>query len=1247
MKFKRQLALVGAIIIIALGIMLAANSVSAERKGEDATPPDEGDWIIDSPDNYIGNETEWIEIIEDPPNEPEIIMHDNSVVVDCNIIIKNGGELTLFNATINMTDTSGYSITLEEGGTLKLTHGENLSGVTSIHNGNDSFIGSLDVKGTLVMDGSMINDLDYLYVNSSSPVLTLNGSSIMLRRTAYIVDQNLTFDTVSFMSFNATALSLFNTTINWNRGSVSTYSNSTDEDTLMLTESTVESNDLTITSYSVNGASLFLDHSTFIGKKSVRITSHSSISSINAVDSYLKLSDDFRLSGKGGHLLRADRSTVVLENSKFGSPSWYSNSYTFGLYFEDSDVTVNGVNFYRVGGNAIHAVESDLKVLNSNFWNITDHAVLVGQGTLDMNSTNFYNILANGIHLEDSTGTLFNVTMDEDDLNYTDGLPFPPIYSGWGHGVMGFGVYALNSNIEILSSGFGALENDAVHVVDSTINIKDSIFRHPGWKETTMVNGIYMDNSKGDIRNNSFHTPYRNGGFDLFSKDQIPMDLDAFTNSNEFNDGRVVHQEFSLNVRVTDQQGTGIRDVEVNLTNIAGEGRKISTTITGGWIRSPFIAPAFEIFNSDQKSEEDPGSGPGSGSRSESGSDSEGRGDGGGPFENVSFNAYHLIASKEYPSDNFTISTDAWVNIGEAKNFVIVLPADTPELSVKSAGVFPRVLQSEQIEITTVIRNLAEGWAFDVNISYYYKEAASDDWVWFGSDIHDIPGIYDGGNNTQITTFQQIDAPLGTYTLKIIIDPESAVPERNEANNEFIVVDLFEVLSKPMIFIEQPQEQDMLNGSYLKDSYLITGYAMDDYSNNLAIQLLIDGTMVTVTDVTIMEDRIAWFFEWDTTIFDSTQGQDKYVNGEHILSAICSNDNPAGYDTSDWFNITVIVVNPPELEWLHPLADEYINVTGGLPLYPLEVEVLAFHDLATVKYSIDGGPMQAMSNLGNVFRAMFDTSKFSDGYHTLSYEGTYGYGVLSESVNILLNSPSEETLPTLDFDYELTEAGLTIQGTAQDDFKVESVKVQLDDGPWILLDESQENVSSFEHFWERGLLSPDSHKITVKAFDGSDSGEQVKWFIVGILYDLSIKDVEVPTDVTEDDWVNFSVLISNTGPYDTPPVSLYLYVGNIIRSMNDIVIPGNSERWIRVSWHASAGNHTISAEINTALKNDETNPTNNVLVDGNLIVQEKATSSSSDGSDISSLLVVAVGVMVVLGIIAAVVTFSGKRKLDD
>ena len=90
----------------------------------------------------------------------------------------------------------------------------------------------------------------------------------------------------------------------------------------------------------------------------------------------------------------------------------------------------------------------------------------------------------------------------------------------------------------------------------------------------------------------------------------------------------------------------------------------------------------------------------------------------------------------------------------------------------KSAGIYPRVLQGEEIEITVVIRNFGEGWANNLNLSYYYALNDTQDWVWFGSNILQVPGLYGGGNSTLHSTLVAIDAPLGEYSFMVRVDPE-------------------------------------------------------------------------------------------------------------------------------------------------------------------------------------------------------------------------------------------------------------------------------------------------------------------------------------------------------------------------------------------------------------------------------------------------------------------------------------------
>ncbi len=1218
MTYLRSILIMTVAILLAVALFMIFPGAQAERKGEDSDPPDHGDWIIDSPGNYIGNETDWHEIIQNPPPaEPTDIFHEDHIKIDGNIIIRNGGELTLLNTTLNMTDHSGYHIIIEEGGSLIMEKGNELMSVTKIHNNNGSYVGYFKLEGSLSMNRSYLERIDVIYVNSSTPTLLLIESHFTTLNHVQIRDQTLSFTNISMTSWAGTALSLDNCTMDLNWVTLNSFSNDTESDVLSVRDSRINATRLRIVTSSDRNAGLYLESSWFNGTGECRISSTSQGIPVYVTSgSYLHLYDGFQLFSRGDRLIYGEDSTIKLQTAVFGYAYWVSTIFFGGFEFDGCDVTMEEIEFFRINTHVIEAKDTDITITNCNIWNVTEDAIFMENGNIDIDTLGFYNISANAMNLNGVSGRIFNVTMDEDDRNWTTGRPYPPIYSGYGYGVTGYGIYAHDSDLDILNCTFSAMEMDSIHAVSSTVDIRGCNFRPTGWLDDTEVNGIYMDNSTGQIIENTFNTPYRDGGFDMVALNMVPMDLTDFTQLNNFSDGRTFQAKFTLYVKVVNELGGGVSDVDVNLSNNIGEDTRITSTIIGGWIRSPFTVPGYEIFRHTDRGDES--------------------------FENHSFNDHHLVVSKEYRTYNFSITRELDVNITRSMNLEVVLNVSTSELSVKSAGIFPRVLQGEEIEITVVLRNFGEGWANNVNISYYFALNDTLDWTWFGSTIMSIPGLFDGGNHTMYTTFTPVNAPLGDYMFKIIIDPEDTLMERDETNNEFFIPEAFSVLSRPQIVIDYPIDMEFINGTYV-----ITGYAEDDYENDLDIQLRIDDLAVTVADITNNGEILIWSFIWETTVYDSTKGQDKYPNGEHIISAICTNSNPSGYDLSDWFNVTVTVVNPPELEWLHPFADEFINITGTIPLYTVEVKVNAFHDLTSIRYQVDDGPMLAMSNLGTIFKSTLDTSKYPDGYHTLTYNATYGYGYLSDSVTILLNSPNEESLPSVDFDHDVTELGLTVQGTAVDDFKVEWVKIRLDDGPWLLLNESLGNFTSFEHFWTRGLLSPDTHKITVRAYDGFDHVDKVQWFVVGILYDLSITDIEVPSNVREDDWVNFTVVVKNTGPYTTPPINLVLYIGNIIRTSDGLTIPANSEQRIKVSWHAKPGNHTVSAEINPTQKNDETNPSNNIHIDDNLVVESKGGGETSEETDITGILIVALVIMVILGVVAAAVTLTGKRKGSD
>lgn len=1222
MAIRKHIFIVSMLLLLAVMIIMLAQSAVAERNGEDSEPPEHDDWIIDSPGNFISNETDWFEVIEnEPPAEPTVIEHYDHIKLDGNIIIRSGGELTLMNTTLNMTDNSGYYIIIEEGGSLIMEVGPDaLNSSTRIHNGNGGYIGYFKLEGNLSMNMSSLDRVGVMYVNSSTPNLLLKDVYITARDHVQIKDQVLNFTSVSISSDTGTALYLDNCSAEFNQVYISTRSNTTELDTLSVKDSWINATRGSITSSSDFNSALYLESSWFNATDHPRFYSSGTAIPIYARSgSYLHLDDNYKFGSKGEILLYAEDSTIILGKGEIGYDTWFVKTFVGGFRFDGCDVTLDDIEFFKIRANAVFAEDSDVTISNCTLWNVTEDAILIEHGTLQLENTNFYNITGSAVNLLDVQGTIINVTMDEDDRNWTTGRPYPPIYSGWGYGIEGYGVQVTESDVDIIGTTFAAHEMDAIHAMDSTVDITGCTFRPTGWLDTNDVHGIYMENSTGQIIMNEFNTPYRGDGFDLFALNMVPMDMDEFTEKNNFSEGRTVRVEFTLYVQVVNELAGGVTDADVNLTNGFGENTKLTSTIVGGWVRSPFTVPAYEIFryteynNQTNETEES--------------------------FSNKTYNDYRLTVFKEYKAYNFTVTRSRNVNISRTMNLQIQLNVSSPELSIKSAGIYPRVLQGEEIEITVVIRNFGEGWANNLNISYYYAINGTHDWVWFGSNNLNVPGLYGGGNNTMHSVLVPINAPLGDYSFMIKLDPEDLFIERDETNNDFIIEDAFGVLSRPRVVIEFPMGDDMIEGIYA-----ISGYAEDDYDNDLSLEMHIDGMAVSVTDLTNTGEILLWSFNWDTTVYDVTQGTDKYQNGEHIISTRVSNNNPTGYDESEWVNITVVVANAPALEWFHPIQDEFINETWSIPLYNVEIKVLARHDLINVRLKIDDGEWMSMSNLGTHYKLTLDTKNFMDGDHTLTYNATYGYGFVTDSISVLMNSPNENTLPVLDFSYTLTEKGLTVTGNAVDDHKIEWVRIRLDEGPWLPLNESTGNVSEYYHFWGRSQLTPDSHKITVKAFDGFDSVPLVKWFVVDLFYDLTIVDITSPVSVTEGDWVNFTLLIRNTGPYSSPSVAIDLSIGSISRVVSNIVLGPNSQQIVQIAWHATEGNHTIGAVVNPSQKNEETDPNNNEIIDENLVVAKVVGEDPGDETDMSAMLLAALAIMVVLGIIIAVITVSGRKR---
>ena len=1225
MKILNNTFVIFSLLVLMVAILMLSLGAMAERRGEDANPPDQDDWIIDSPGNYIGNETNWEEVIQNPPPaEPTVVEHIDEIELDGNIYIRSGGELTLFNVTINMTDSEGFSIYIEEGGTLIMERGTALMALTKIYNGISGHIGVLEIGGTFSMNNSQFFSIDDLYSNSSAASISLNGSTILLLNSAKIRNQHLTFADVTINSENGSALNLDNCTVDWVGGSAQSASTSSEIDTIAVFDSIFNISDVVIKSGSSFNAALYLSSSTLHAVSDSEFRSTRNAIPIYAQDSTITIEDGVRFHTKGNTLFYAEDSTVDISDAMIGYRFWNSFTYIPGFQFDNCDVTFDDVQIFRIMGYAIFAEDSDISITHCNFWNVTEDAVHLERGTLDIDSTNFYNIHGNAIYLDEGSGVISNVIMDEDDRNHTvDDLPYPPIYSGFGYGVQGYGIQIIDSDLDVMDCTFTALERDAIHAFGSTVDINGSTFRSPGWMDTNTVNGLYFENSTGEITGNEFNTPYRRGGWDLFVLNKLPMDIDEFTSGNTFNEGRIGRIEFTLYVQAINELGGGVSQAEVNLTNVYGENTKITSTIAGGWVNTPFTVPGFELFRHETVNNE-------TNETEES-------------FTNKSYSDYHLILSKEYHTYNFTVTTELDVNLTRSMNLQVTINVSSPELTIKSAGIFPRVLQGESIEITVVLMNLGEGWANGVDISYYYALNGTRDWVLFGSSIRQVPGIFSGGNSSVYTTFIPVNAPLGDYSFKITVDPDDLIIERDEDNNEFIIEEAFSVVSRPRIFIEFPIDQEKLVGTYT-----ISGYAEDDYDNDISIKLNIDGMPFTVNDVTNTGELVLWSFTWDTTMYDLTQGKDRYPNGEHVIAVRCTNNNLPGYDESNWVNVTVVVANPPALEWQKPVEDELINVTGIVPIYTVELRVVAKHDLQTIRLQVDDGEWMSMSNLGTYFKTTLDTSKYRDGEHTLTYNATYGYGYITDTITVRMNSPNVDSLPLIDFDYTLTESGITVTGTAVDDHKIEWVKIRLDEGQWILMNESQGNVSEIYHFWGRSQLSPDSHVITIQAYDGFDSVTETQWFVVDLFYDLTIVDITAPLNVVEGQWVNFSLLVRNTGPYTSPPVVLDLSIGAISRTVHDIVIGPNSQQLIKISWKASVGNHTIGAVINPSQRNDETDPNNNEIVSDNIVVKKTQVESTSEDTDMGTILIAVLVIMLVLGVIIAVVSLSGRgQNMED
>ena len=1209
LNLKRLWILISAMTLLLILVCTLPQS-TAERRGEDSNPPGEGKWIINSKGNYIANETLWVEYPVDDPED--LTFFDESVKVNGSVVIRDGGSLTLFNTTINMTDHEGFTFTIEKGGELIMTN------LSAVMNNNGSLIGSVEINGKLEVRNGYIGHALNIFANSSDAQLSLNDCMLSTNRSVYLRNQNLTMNETIIESNLDTPLIVSNSTLDWNGGSAYTLSNSTWAPILDIRDSSVNLSGVSVSTYSVNNTIVVLSNSTFNAYNRTSLGAGARGIPIQAHDSIITLTDLRRFSTHGDTLMECTDSEVHIFDINIGYMTPRVKLYIPGFNFDGCDVTFDNVSFFRIRGTVLTAVDSYLTIRDSVFWNSTSTALELTDSDLTIDSTAFYNIRGDAINLEDGTAQLTDLIFDEDDRNFTNGLPYPPIYSGYGYGIYGHPITIRDSHAVIINCSFSAHEMDAIHLLNTPFIIEDCEFRSAGDNGIAIVHGIWLDNSKGPILNNTFYTPYRGGGFDVYAQTLVPMDMDRFMGGNNFSDGRIIHQRFTLNVKVTDDKGDGIDHVEVNLTNNGGEGRKITETITGGWIRSPFNVPAFEIFKDDD------------------GRDSgQGRGD---EFSNYSYNDYQLILTKEYSGYNFSIIGNTWVTIDRSGDLIVIFDVSTPDLVVKGAGGYPMVLRMSPLEMSVIIMNHAEGEAEDVDIGIYYSDVDSEEWTRLGSVSTDVPGIFDGGDHHLVSITLPADMARGVYSMQVRIDPEDLIPERHEDNNNHTIPETFEVFTLPRARITHPLESEIISGTLL-----VGGYVADDYGNDLDIELRIDGTIVTVVDYSKQSDGVYWNFSWDTTGYDDALGRDSFPNGPHILSTRSRNSNPNGLDISDWSNSTVIVANAPELAFKNPQDGEFINITEGVPLYRVEVQVLDFRDLSNVKLRIDGGPYRYMSPFGSTYRYNLDISKFSDGPHSMECIGVWGYGNESDTLSFLLNSPSDETLPLIFADHEVTDDGLTVSGTAWDDYMITQVKVRLDNESWIIVDDSGGNTSEFEYFWPLELLTPDTHNVTIEASDGFDSWNIVLWFQVQFFYDLTLLDITLPSYVLEGDWINFTVEARNTGPYASPPVDLNLYIGHLMRTIHNISIPSNSDLPIQVSWRAKPGNHSISAGINPSQKNYERDPTNNLYLDGGILYVDALEIETPEDDSESNMRTYVAIIAIILGGAAGVAYFGTSR----
>ena len=268
---------------------------------------------------------------------------------------------------------------------------------------------------------------------------------------------------------------------------------------------------------------------------------------------------------------------------------------------------------------------------------------------------------------------------------------------------------------------------------------------------------------------------------------------------------------------------------------------------------------------------------------------------------------------------------------------------------------------------------------------------------------------------------------------------------------------------RPWVAVENPED-----GGHYHGNLTMNGTAWDDLLLD-TVQVQIDGGEWTDADGTIK-----WEYLLDMSSMDS---------GDHTLAVKAV----AGAKESDAQRLVFVVDRPPEIVLTDPPSGAELAGT-------VHVKGTATDDLSLreIHLSIDGGEWFPADEDMDWSYAL-DTTTLAFGEHYIEAKAWDGYEWSDTSyVDFTVDNPPSVAEVNLVDDQSISGI-FTLEGEAQDDDKVDVVQVQVDGGPWV----DAEGTDEWTFEMDTTGMENGEHTLRIRSYDGTSySDETVITFLV-------------------------------------------------------------------------------------------------------------------------------------------------------